>query len=70
MSGAKLGAANAANIDSVWETFNDALTGFAKPVTLGVASYHLGTFEGALEPTPTTTRTVYAHQTKRRGKGA
>lgn len=65
-----LTATNGGYIESTFEAFGDALGGYAKPILMGVASYLHGDFVPCLEPTPVTARLVYAHQTKRRGKGA
>jgi hypothetical protein len=70
MTGAKLGAANVTMIESAWEAFQDATDAMAHPAHLGVASYKLGSFQVATAEAPVTCRSVYAHQSKRRGRGA
>jgi hypothetical protein len=60
-------AADGGFVESTWAAFDTALQAQTRPAKLFVASYKLGSAE---QTTGTKCRLVYAHQTKRRGRGA
>lgn len=60
-------AADVAFVEAAWTAFNTALVAQTRSCALTVASYHL-VLETAVSGF--TCRTVYGHQTRRRGRGA